>query len=304
MAAIYGANNLQVQLADTTLEARKGILGIPTKYADLRIDGSVFLEVHSDRLRNLTCTPAQLLDQNSGCRGGFKAPRLDNEFNAKVGGLIGSRLHLNVDYDSRREFNANNDIQVYYQGLQDEILQRVEVGTVTFRTPASRFLTAAIPANNFGLNATLEFGSFTLQGMMATQEGSIVGQRVYTVGGTTSEPQDRLVRDLDFESGRFYWAVDPATLPNFPFVDILNPTPSCSDRHPAGGRAGARVPLAPAGSGSTTWAAFPPSASARTGPSASTEPGSSCSRAPTTTSIPPRCGSRWPPSSTRTTTWP
>ncbi len=222
MASLYGTNNLQVQYIDASMEERKSILGIPSKYADLRIDGSVFLEVRSDRLRNLTCTPAQLLDQNSGCRGGFKAPRLDNEFNAKVGGLIGSRLHLNVDYDSRREFNANNDIQVYYQGLQDEVLQRVEIGTVSFRTPATRFLTAAIPANNFGLNATFEFGAFTLQGMMATQEGSVVGQRSYTVGSTTSEPQDRLVRDLDFETGRFYWAVDPATLPNFPFVDILN----------------------------------------------------------------------------------
>jgi len=223
MASLYGTNSLQVQYIEApTEEERRGVLGIPSKYADLHIDGAVFLELRSDRLRNLTCTPAQLLDQNSGCRGGFKAPRLDNEFNAKVGGLIGSRLHVNVDYDSRREFNANNDIQVYYQGLQDEILQRVEVGTVTFRAPPTRFLTAAIPSNNFGVNATLEFGAFTFQGMMATQEGSIVGQRVYTVGGTTSEPQDRLVRDLDFETGRFFWAVDPATLPNYPFVDILN----------------------------------------------------------------------------------
>lgn len=222
LAGIYGAKNLGVQLSEATIAERKSILGIPSKYADLRIDGSVFLEVRTDRLRNLRCTPAQLLDQNSGCRGGFKAPRLDNEFNAKVGGLIGSRLHLNVDYDSRREFNANNDIQLYYQGLQDEILQRVEIGTVTFRTPATRFLTAAIPANNFGLNATLEFGPFTLQGMMATQEGSVLGQRVYTVGATTSEPQDRIVRDLDFESGRFFWAIDPITLPNYPFVDMLN----------------------------------------------------------------------------------
>lgn len=222
MAALYGADDLGVQLSESSLEERRSILGIPSKYADLAIDGSVFLEVRSDRLRNLRCTPAQLLDQNSGCQGGFKAPRLDNEFNAKVGGLIGSRLHVNVDYDSRREFNANNDIQVYYQGLQDEILQRVEVGTVSFRTPPTRFLTAAIPANNFGLNATLEFGAFTLQGMMATQEGSVLGQRVYSIGATTSEPQDRVVRDLDFESGRFFWAVDPVTLPNYPFVDILN----------------------------------------------------------------------------------
>jgi hypothetical protein len=32
---------------------------------------------------------------------------------------------MNVDNDSRREFNANNDNQEYYQGLQHEILQRV-----------------------------------------------------------------------------------------------------------------------------------------------------------------------------------
>ena len=222
LAAIYGANNLNVALSEASEPERRSLLGLPAKYADLRIDGSAFLEIRSDKVKNLRCTPAQLLDRNSGCRGGFKAPRLDNEFNAKVGGVIGSRLHVNVDYDSRREFNANNDMQVYYQGLQDEVLQRVEIGTVSFRTPASRFLTAAIPANNFGLNATLEFGPLTLQAMMATQEGSVVSQRTYTLGGTTSEPQDRQVRDVDFESGRFYWAVDPITLPNYPFVDILN----------------------------------------------------------------------------------
>ena len=222
LAAIYGANNLNVALSEASEPERKSLLGLPAKYADLRIDGSAFLEIRSDKVKNLRCTPAQLLDRNSGCRGGFKAPRLDNEFNAKVGGVIGSRLHVNVDYDSRREFNANNDMQVYYQGLQDEVLQRLEIGTVSFRTPASRFLTAAIPANNFGLNATFEFGPLTLQAMMATQEGSVVSQRNYTFGGTTSEPQDRQVRDVDFESGRFFWAVDPVTLPNYPFVDILN----------------------------------------------------------------------------------
>jgi len=222
LAAIYGANNLNVALSEASEPERKSLLGLPAKYADLRIDGSAFLEIRSDKLKNLRCTPAQLLDRNSGCRGGFKAPRLDNEFNAKVGGVIGSRLHVNVDYDSRREFNANNDMQVYYQGLQDEVLQRVEIGTVSFRTPASRFLTAAIPANNFGLNATFEFGPLTLQAMMATQEGSVVSQRTYNFGGTTTEPQDRQVRDVDFESGRFFWAVDPVTLPNYPFVDILN----------------------------------------------------------------------------------
>ena len=308
MASLYGANNLQVQYANAAIEDRKSILGIPAKYADLRIDGSVFLELRSDRLRNLTCTPSQLLDQNSGCRGGFKAPRLDNEFNAKVGGLIGSRLHLNVDYDSRREFNANNDIQVYYQGLQDEILQRVEIGTVRFRAPPSRFLTASIPANNFGVNATFEFGAFTLQGMMATQEGSVVGQRVYTVGATTSEPQDRIVRDLDFESGRFFWAVDPVDAPELPLRG--HPEPRCGG-HPARPssrrtRRSASTAIAPAwAAGSTrTSAASPPSGSGPTGRSGWRAPGSCCCRAPTTTSTRRRPGLPWRRGSTRTTTWP
>jgi hypothetical protein len=137
-------------------------------------------------------------------------------------GRIGQRLHVNVDYDSKREFNANNDLQVYYEGLQDEIVRRVEVGTVTFRPPASRFLTAAIPNNNFGVNATFELGPFQLQGMAATQEGSVVTERTYTVGATTSQPLDRQVRDLDFESGRFFWAVDPVLLSGYPFLDALS----------------------------------------------------------------------------------
>nr|MBA3344999.1 cell surface protein SprA [Gemmatimonadales bacterium] len=60
----------------------------------------------------------------------------------------------------------------------------------------------------------------------ATQKGSQVAERVYSVGQTTSQPQDRQVRDLDFETGRFFWVVDPTGLPGFPAVDILNLDPT------------------------------------------------------------------------------
>ena len=39
-----------------------------------------------------------------------------------TGGALGDRVHVNVDYDTQREFTANNNINVYYQGLEDEIL--------------------------------------------------------------------------------------------------------------------------------------------------------------------------------------
>jgi motility/secretion related protein SprA len=219
LATLYGT---RVAEEVARADAGRGAFGIPEKYADLAIEGTAFIELRTERLKNERCTPALLLDPSSGCKGGFQAPRIDTDFDARVGGVIGQRLHVNVDYDSKREFSANNDLQVYYEGLQDEIVRRVEVGTVTFRPPASRFLTAAIPNNNFGINAMFELGPFQLQGMVATQEGSVVTERSYTVGTTTSQPQDRQVRDVDFESGRFFWAVDPATLAGYPFLDVLN----------------------------------------------------------------------------------
>ncbi len=205
---------------------QRNVLGISKKYADLALDGQVRLELRTDRLRNERCSPAQLLAPNSGCSGGFKPPRLDNQVDVRSSGIIGQRAHLAIDYDTERDFSANNNIQVYYQGLEDEIVRRIEVGTVSFQPPQSRFLTAAIPANNFGVNARFEVGPFQIQTLAATQKGSQVAERTYTIGQTTSQAQDRQLRDLDFETGRFFWVVDPTTaITGYPQIDILNLAP-------------------------------------------------------------------------------
>jgi hypothetical protein len=201
---------------------RRSLLGLPTEYADLTVDGQARLELRTNRIREERCTPALSLDPNSACRGGFKAPSLDNQLNLRASGLLGRRIHVNMDLDTERDFSANNNIQIYYEGLEDEIVRRVDVGTVVFQPPPSRFITAAVPSSNFGVNATFEVGPIQLQTLAATQKGSVVSERTYTVGETTTQAQDRQVRDLDFESGRFFWIVDPDSIPQFPAVDILN----------------------------------------------------------------------------------
>ena len=201
---------------------RRNLLGLPTKYADLTLDGQARLEIRTDRVREERCTPALSLDPSSGCRGGFKAPSLDNQVSIRSSGLLGQRVHVNVDFDTERDYSSNQNVQIYYEGLQDEIVKRVDVGTVVFQPPPSRFITAAVPANNFGVNATFEVGPVTVQTLAATQKGSVVSERTYTVGQTTSQAQDRQVRDLDFESGRFFWVVDPATISGYPALDVLN----------------------------------------------------------------------------------
>ena len=201
-----------------------GLLALGRRYTDLALEGIAGMELRTDRLKNLRCTPYELQDPTSGCQGRFTAPRLDSEFQIRAGGVVGRRLNVAVDYDSKRDFEANNDIRVFYQGLEDEIVQRVEFGTVTFTPPRSRFITAAVPAYSFGINTKFEFGPVTVGALAASQKGSAVTERTYTVGATTSQPQDRALRDLDFEQGRFFWVVDPTQVSGYPAVDILSLT--------------------------------------------------------------------------------
>ncbi|MDH3497735.1 MAG: cell surface protein SprA [Gemmatimonadota bacterium] len=191
------------------------------RYADLGLQLRSRFEMKVDQLRNRRCTSADLLNPVSGCQSGFPTPALDQQFNVRAGGIVGDRVHVNVDYDSEREFTANNNINVYYQGLEDEILRRVEVGNVGFVAPASRFITAAIPANSFGIQAEAQIGAFEFRTILAQQRGSQLRTRVYTVGERTTQPVSRELRDLDFETGRFFSVVNPRAVPGFPDVDLL-----------------------------------------------------------------------------------
>lgn len=224
LGRLYGGDSLAILLGlDPALQPRRsrGLFGLDETAVDLDFDGQLALEMATERMENLRCTGWELQDPQSGCQPRFSAPRIDNTLQLAVRGVIGQRLFVDVNLDTERDYANANTIRAYYEGLEDEVLQRVDVGTVQFRTPASRFLTAGIPVNNFGVSVAAEYGPLNVQGLVATQKGSVVAERTYRVGTETVEPQDRLVRDLDYEMGRFFWVVDPTTLPNHPRIDPL-----------------------------------------------------------------------------------
>jgi len=192
------------------------------QYADLGIQLNALLEMRFDRLRNLRCTAGDAASLGSSCRGGFNPPRVDPQFSVRTGGVVGERVHVNVDYDTQREFDASNNIQVFYQGLEDEILRKVEVGNVTFAPPRSRFITGGIPANNFGVAAEAQLGALDFGALFAQQKGNVAKARVFTVGSQSVQPVDRFAADRDFEPQRFFFVRDPRTIPGYPALDILD----------------------------------------------------------------------------------
>ena len=196
--------------------------GVLARYAELGIQLNALFDLRFERLRNLRCTASDAGLLGTQCRGGFNPPTVEPQFGVRTGGVVGQRVHVNVDYDTQREFDASNNIQVFYQGLEDEMLQRVEVGNVTFRPPASRFITGGIPSNNFGVAARGQFGALELGGIYAQQKGNVVRSRIFTVGDQTVQAVDRFAADRDFEPQRFFFVRDPRSLPGYPALDVLN----------------------------------------------------------------------------------
>jgi hypothetical protein len=205
------------------------------QYAQLGVQADVRIEFKSERFKNERCTAAEALVPFSGCNSTFPFPAPDPQLFIRAGGVVGRRVHINVDYDNNREFDANQNLNVNYQGLEDEILQRIEVGNVSFSAPSSRFITAGIPANNFGVQAAAQLGALSINGIFAQQKGDVVRDRVFTVGEVSSRPVARDIRELDFETSRFFFVVDPLGLPGYPAIDVLDIDPSTipSDLRPA-----------------------------------------------------------------------
>lgn len=162
----------------------------------------------------LTCTPSL-----------FPQLRPDVQFGVLVGGTISDRVHINVDYDQTREFDAANNIHVYYQGFEDEVLQKLEVGDVSIRLPASRYMTQGIPAGNFGFKATGQLGPIDFQTVFAQQRGDVTTRefRLGGTGGTQGLVQDETLAldDAAYVKGQFFFLTDPDSIAGSPHIDVL-----------------------------------------------------------------------------------
>jgi hypothetical protein len=151
--------------------------------------------------------------------------RPDVEFGVQVEGTIADRIHINVDYDQRREFDSANNISVYYQGAPGELLQRFEMGDVSIALPTSRYLTQGIPAGNFGFKAAAQVGATEVEAVWAQQRGEIAS-REFRLGGLGQrglvQEQERVLDDGDYATGQFFFLVDPTRISGYPHVDVLS----------------------------------------------------------------------------------
>lgn len=182
-------------------------------------------EFGGDWTRFRPCDAAVQLTCNPGL-----VPRLQPDvlFGLEVGGTVGDRLEVDVDYDPTREFAGANRFRVAYRGAPGELLQHAEVGDVTFALPDSRFIARGIPADNFGVLARARAGGVTFQALAAQQRGSRE-HREFRLGRDDAGVirEDTLVLDdAAYVQGQFFFVADPRRIARYPHLDILDLRPA------------------------------------------------------------------------------
>ena len=215
--------------ADTDSVSKPGAIVIPG--SDLPVQVNLRLEGKTERDRNLRCNSVEAAQSSafSGCNAGFLPPTLGFNGTIKSAGMVGDRVHVNVDYDMNREFDASQTVSLYYEGKPGERVQRVEVGNINFVPPASRFITSSLPSGNYGIQITNQFGPLRLKTIYAQQTGNVVQSRQFVIGGNGAGPgksqqlTERETNDYQIERLRFFFTVDPALFGRaYPNIDILN----------------------------------------------------------------------------------
>lgn len=90
----------------------------------------------------------------------------------KIEGKIGDRISIQVDQDSERDFDFENNMEIYYNGNEDEIIQRIEAGNISLNLPGTKLAMFSGQNNGlFGLKALAKVGPVDITAIASLERG-------------------------------------------------------------------------------------------------------------------------------------
>ncbi len=123
-------------------------------------------------------------------------PLFSQDINLNVQGKIGDKLGMNVDWNTRQQFDLNNRFNIGFTGNDDDIIKRVELGNVQFPTPSTLIGSGQAL---FGVRADFQFGPLFLKTVASQRRGE--RKFIQVRGGTVR--QTFQLRAYDYARNHF-----------------------------------------------------------------------------------------------------
>lgn len=115
-----------------------------------------------------------------------------------VVGNIGTKLKLNMNYNTEAQFDFENQVKLDYTGNEDDIIKKIEVGNVSL--PLSTSLITGTQAL-FGVKTQLQFGKLNVTSVFAQQKSQT---REIQINNGAQQNEFRIGGD-DYEANKHYF---------------------------------------------------------------------------------------------------
>jgi len=184
-----GLLDFRIDVPGGTQSTFTTIFGKPE--VNLRVNGTANLNVGAaiQNVENPNIPPDQQTQVD---------PTFDQSLKLNIQGTIGDKLSIRTDWDTERAFDFQNRINILYQGYEDEVLKRLEMGNVAMETGNS-----LIRGGNalFGVKSVAQLGSLRFTSVLSQQEGQGITQTI--TGG--AQEQQISIQPADYEYDRHYF---------------------------------------------------------------------------------------------------
>ncbi|HET6567218.1 MAG TPA: cell surface protein SprA, partial [Rhodothermales bacterium] len=133
---------------------------------------------------------------------GGKTSRLDPTFKQDLSlgivGTIGDKLSVDVSWDTKNQFDYQNQLKLRYKGHEDEIVQSVEAGNVILNTPSTLIRGGQ---SLFGLKSEFQLGGLHLTTVASQQEGEANSLAIN--GGAQSRSFE--ISPIDYDDNKHFF---------------------------------------------------------------------------------------------------
>jgi len=142
----------------------------------------------------------------------------DQQISASVNAKVGTRVNVNINYDTQSTFDFQNLIKLEYTPTEDDIIQKIEVGNVSMPLQSSLIKGAQ---NLFGFKTKLQFGATDITAVFAKQQSQT--RSVAAQGGATVHEFE--IKGSEYDKDRHFFLAHKFrekfndALQNFPLIN-------------------------------------------------------------------------------------
>lgn len=158
---------------------------------NLRVNGVASMNVGAS-IQN-TADPSLPPDQQTRVD-----PTFDQSLQLNIQGTIGDKLTIQTDWDTERAFDFQNRLSIAYEGYDDEIIKRIELGNVSMQTGNSLVRGSGAL---FGVKSIVEFGPLRFTTVLSQQDGET---NTETLSGGSQEQQIN-IKPVDYEDDKHFF---------------------------------------------------------------------------------------------------